>query len=89
MSKIKLKKLPARIYSGKFLYLVALCRRAGRKGVYNVYVLSSEDPVTIGRELPLRNVRELIAKFDSLCKVPWYGDKETVLLTVADFMAGP
>lgn len=68
-----------RHYRGTFEYLVVPSYGAGRKNVYDVLVLNSEDPVTVGRELPLKDVRALIADYESLADKPWFGDRKSVL----------
>jgi len=61
---IKLKKTPALIYNGNVRYIINYDHDAGRKNVYKILIDNSNDPVTIGRELDLKTVRELIDEYE-------------------------
>ena len=82
--KIRLKKADAFVYRGTMNYLIAYDYSAGRADRYTVLVLNNYDPVTIGRELDLTTIRNLIAEFESCAKrLPnWIGDCGDVLTCV-------
>jgi len=69
-------------HSGFAHYVVMLDSRAGRKGVYTVLVCTADDPVTIGRELPLDHARTLIEEFDQTMR-GYTGDRRFVLRRLA------
>lgn len=90
MSKIRLKKADAFIYRGTMNYLIAYDYSAGKADRYTVLVLNDYDPVTIGRELDLTTVRDLIFDFEVHAKrLPnWTGecgDVLTCMKQVSDF----
>jgi hypothetical protein len=64
MSKIRLSTAKDKRYRGIFNYLIAYDYSAGLPERYRVLVLNSDDPVTIGRELDLKTVRNLIADYE-------------------------
>lgn len=72
-------------YRGHANYLVAYDHSAGMTGRYTVFLLNAEDPVTIGRELPLKICRWLINDYEvyfsaELAKgKPYYGDRRSAL----------
>lgn len=61
---IKLKKTDARIFHGIVSYLVSYDHAAGLPGRYTVMALNVDDPVVIGRELPIDEVGHLIEDFE-------------------------
>ena len=73
------KNVVALSYSGKLNYLVILDRNSGKPNVYTVLVPNVNDPVTIGRELPLDVVRDLIARYEKVAPEYWFGDRRSVL----------
>jgi hypothetical protein len=75
---IRLRKTEVRYYRGRLNYVVALDGNAGKLNVYTVYVLNSGDPATIGRELPLVDVKKLIADYERVAPKFWIGDRGTV-----------
>ena len=79
---IRLKDAVARRYDGTFEYLIAYDYNAGSPDRYRVLVLNADDPVTIGRELDLGTVRDLIADYEKeAAKLPcWTGERKDVLL---------
>ena len=79
---IRLQKTDARRYNGLMNYLVSYDHESGRKGRYTVNVLNARDPVTIGRELPLADVRRLISEYEAIvAQLSWYtGGHDEVLL---------
>lgn len=81
MTTVRLSKAQDLRYHGVMEYLIAYDYNAGQKNVYNVFVLSSGDPVIIGRELPLDFVRSLIADYEKeALKLPeWIGERKDVL----------
>ncbi len=48
-----------------YSYLIRRNYSAGRKDVYDVYILNVNDPITIGRELDLKYVRDLIYDYEN------------------------
>lgn len=53
---------------GVFTYLIIPDRNSGRKNVFTVLVKNVSDPVTIGRELPIADARQLIVDFENVPK---------------------
>lgn len=92
---IRLQSTPDKRYQGKtFSYLVVYNHVAGRSDRYEVYITCCDDPVTIGRELDLKTVRNLIEKYESCAAtftdwvVPeegYCGDREDVLKLARSF----
>lgn len=82
MSKIRLSIAKDKRYRGIFHYLIAYDYSAGLPERYRVLVLNSEDPVTIGRELDLKTVRDLIKDYEvEAAKLPcWIGERKDVTL---------
>lgn len=77
---IRLKKCKqAYSYEGKFHYLVSYDARSGNNGRYTVFALNADDPVTIGRELDLKTVRDVIARFEAIAPEDWLGEHKTVI----------
>lgn len=72
-----------RRYRGAMAYLVAYDHEAGSPERYTVYVLSSGDPVTVGRELDLLTARGVIADLERhvrlACPDGFFGDRSDVL----------
>ncbi len=80
---VKLKKsYKAYTYEGNFYYLALYDTRSGRSNRYTLMILNSEDPVVIGRDLPLRDVRTLIVRFEALAPRDWFGERSPVLTTM-------
>ena len=57
---------------------------------YNVIVMTEDDPVTIGRELPIENCRQIVKQLNALLKMhslkgsDWFGDRKTLTKLVKD-----
>ena len=57
---------------------------------YNVIVMTEYDPVTIGRELPIENCRQVVKQLNALLKMrsikgtSWFGDRKTLIKLVKD-----
>jgi hypothetical protein len=68
-------------HRGIFEYLIAYDYNAGSPNRYTVLILNVDDPVTVGRELHLSEVRELIADYEKeAAKLPcWTGGRRDVL----------
>jgi len=67
-------------YNGTFRALVMYNHAAGRKNRYEVFLLTSEDPIVIGRELDLKCVRVVLNSFEEeFKKITFFGDRETAL----------
>ena len=55
---------------------------------YNVIVMTEDDPVTIGRELPIENCRQIVKQLNALLKMhslnsaDWFGDRKTLVKLV-------
>jgi len=81
MSKIRLSTAKDKKYSGIFSYLIIYNYSAGLAERYNVLVLNVDDPVTIGRELDLKTVRNLIKDYEEeAVKLPcWIGERLDVM----------
>lgn len=61
----QLKKVDARRFVGEYYEYVAIRNlSSGKKNVYDAFVLSTDDPVTFGREIPLALVRDLIVEIE-------------------------
>lgn len=65
---IRLKRTDSRIYRGIMNYLVSYDHSSGSSNRYTVFVLNVDDPVTIGRELDLATVRDLIQNYENEAK---------------------
>ena len=80
MNKIRLSSAKDKKYSGIFSYLIVYNYSAGLPERYNVLVLNADDPVTIGRELDLKTVRNLIKDYEKeATKLPcWIGERKDV-----------
>ncbi len=78
---IRLTEAKDRRYRGTFHYLIAYDYSSGNNNRYTVLVLNSDDPVVIGRELPLDTVRDLIADYEEEAKKLecWIGERKDVL----------
>lgn len=86
---IRLKKESgAFTYNRTFTYLIVYDHSSGRKGRYTVYVTTSDDPVTIGRELPLDSARTCIERFEEFAPKGWIGNRRPVLNTLKRVIAG-
>lgn len=85
MKKIVLSDAKDKRYSGVFEYLINYNYNAGKSDRYNVMILNVEDPITIGRELPLPFVMELIAQYEYFAaQLPnWYGSRKDIKLVIA------
>lgn len=61
-----MKLLSQRAYriKGHFNYLITYDYMAGRKNRYMVLVLTGEDPLLVGQELPLGFSKKLVERFD-------------------------
>jgi hypothetical protein len=81
---IRLSKSLSKRYQGVFEYLIAYDYSSGNSNRYRVLVLNADDPVTVGRELPLNSVRELISDYENQAKkLPcWIGERKDVLLVM-------
>jgi hypothetical protein len=66
MKLIKLSDVKCKKYSGRFNYLIIHDFSAEKANRYSVFILNSDDPVVIGRELPLSSARFLIKKYEEL-----------------------
>ena len=64
---------------GNFHYLVIHDSRAGNPDVFMVMVLTSGDPVIIGRELPYIETRKVIKKFEKAGKKYDYCGERSVV----------
>lgn len=55
---------------------------------YDIIVMTEDDPVTIGRELPLKNCRQIVKQLNTLLKMhsikgdSWFGDRKTLVKLV-------
>ena len=55
---------------------------------YNVIVMTEDDPVTIGRELPLKNCRQIVKQLNALLKMhslngnDWFRARKTLIKLV-------
>lgn len=80
-TKNRLQRVDARWYNGKNLtYNIVEDVNSGRSAVYNVYLRTADDPVTIGRELPLKSCRKLIAEYEAqTVNVVYMGDRRTAI----------
>ncbi len=65
---VQLKKADAYVYRGTMNYLIAYDYSAGKADRYTVLVLNDYDPVTIGRELDLPTVCDLIGDYEMYAK---------------------
>ena len=87
---IRLRSAKSMRFQGVFKYAVLYDYAAGRQGRYTVLVLNVGNPVTIGRELPLTDVRRLIANYEERGRKlpePWFGDRATVLQVLDEYAA--
>lgn len=81
MNRIYLRRGASRHYLGRFgTYFVVDVSFHGKPGRFDVLVSTSEDPVTIGRELPLSDCRRVIAAFEKKAEQAGYlGSREEAL----------
>ena len=55
---------------------------------YDVIVMTEKDPVTVGRELPIKNCRQIVKQLNALLKMhsikgtDWFGDHKTLIKLV-------
>lgn len=55
-------------------------QNAGRRDVYTVLVMTSDDPVTVGREVPIDLALELVSEYQEQARQAAYmGDRTTAL----------
>jgi len=83
MVRVYLKQAKSFRYHGSCSYLVSYDYSSGRKDRYEVYLLSSEDPVVIGRELPLSSVRKVIADHEDVAKDMFYIGERSMAIEIA------
>ncbi len=77
---MKLRPSKSFIFRGTFNYLVAYDHAAGRINRYSIVIPTSNDPVTIGRELSYSDVRKLIIRFETVNSgIVWFGDRRGAL----------
>lgn len=63
-----------------FKYFILPKRESGRRNRFNVIVPTSEDPVVVGRELPLGYIKKYLKEFERVNnKVVWFGGRKQVL----------
>lgn len=75
-----LKKHKSFSYTGIFHYLIAYDYMAGSKDRYTVFILNSDDPITVGRELDISNVCSLIKDYEECGKqIEYIGERKDVL----------
>jgi hypothetical protein len=80
MKQIRLqKKANVFKYNGKFKYLIVYDEGSGRKDRYTLLAGHEDDSVTIGRELELKWVRELIQKYEEIAPDYWMGAREDII----------
>lgn len=80
MKTIRLQATQDRYFRGHAKYVVSYDHAAGRRNCYYVWLLNAGDPVTIGRELPLKETRQLIAEYEEyFAKNVYYGDRRAAL----------
>lgn len=80
--KHSMKKQRAARVRGVFPYLVVYDYSAGRPNRYTVFILTAEDPVTIGRELSRRDARRLIEAYETtavVCRLVYFGGRRQAL----------
>lgn len=66
-----------------FSYYARHNKASGKVNVYDLYILTADDPITIGREIDLHQVRELIEKYEAEGqKKIFYGDRRSALKIV-------
>jgi hypothetical protein len=94
MKKIRLSKANDKRYDGHFEYLIAHNYNAGLPNRYDVFIMNADDPVTIGLELKLVTVRNLIKDYEAeaskrLANKHWsyIGDHATVLSVKSQVIA--
>lgn len=77
---VRLKPAKDWHYYGVFNYLVSYDYAAGSANRYTVMVLNCDDPVIIGRELPMSCVRPLIRRYEEKAKkLDYIGERADVL----------
>lgn len=89
--KFKPIDIKATSFNGALRYVWFEDKAAGLPNVYSVLVLSSSDPVQIGRELRLRFVRKLIERMEKAAnklfdKGTWFYGDRTFVLTVRNMV---
>lgn len=81
MKKLYLQWQNAYRYEGNLRYLIVYDYMCGRKNRYRVLVLNVDDPVTIGRELPMGVVKGLIADYEEAAlTLPFYTGRRADVL---------
>ncbi len=67
-------------YAGKFNYLVLYDYASGNKDRYTVWAVCAEEPVVIGRELPISHCKRVMQDLDALYpKDGWIGNRSTLV----------
>lgn len=60
-------------------YLVVYDYASGSKDRYHVFVLTADDPVRIGCELPMKDIPGLIKRYEQAADyIGFFGDRDTV-----------
>lgn len=87
MKQIRFSDVKSKRYSGLLEYLIVYDYNAGKSKKYSVFVLNPDDPVTIGRELPLSSARLLIKNYEELIsKFPIFlGGRKDILKILNNF----
>ena len=69
--------------NGKFKYLSAYDHASGRKNRYTLMILTSEDPVVIGREVTKTDIKRIVKQFElANVDIVWFGDRKSALKSV-------
>ncbi len=79
-------------YSGNARYIVYENLAAGRKEVFDILLLTADDPVVVGRELDLGTVRQVISELEAMpdkLKIIYTGSRTQALriLTARNILA--
>lgn len=71
---IRLKKTKAFVYNKHANFLVSYDHMSGKKDRYTVLILTSGEPIVIGRELDLPYIRKLIEEYNEEF-IGWTGER--------------
>lgn len=76
---MKQVRAEAHRFTGTFKYLAIANHASGVPNRYDVFIETADNPVIIGRELPLDFVKQLIKKYERHAKdsgTVWFGDRD-------------
>lgn len=82
---LRLKNIEAKEYRGKLRYQIILDTSAGVRKRYTLSVPTVDDPVIIGRELTITDIRRVIAYWENHLPFGWMGGRRSLLLLLKKY----